>query len=70
MNSPAERGPSGTGHDTASDCAKCRASDIHTAYHAARRDCLYASRAKHNGEHLHYTCRNCGYDWTVEVADA
>ena len=62
-------------------CEKCRSDDVHVrwhgegAYHPTRRHSPCYSdygpqRGKPDGEHLHYVCRNCGYEWQGETADA
>lgn len=59
-----------------SPCEKCGAEDINVAYHkpgCSERDCFcstcsYGSHNKAHGEHLHYHCRTCHYDWLGPVA--
>ncbi len=54
-------------------CPKCGSGDVATRYHRGRFLCNPHSRytsSDQEGEHLHYTCRNCSYDWTRDVADA
>lgn len=36
---------------TAATCKKCGSGAIHTRHHTAQ------------GEHLHHTCRKCGFNW-------
>ena len=57
----------------ASDCPKCGFKDIATSYHPRRSYCDPWSRFTFNAqddEHLHRTCRRCGYDWTDAVLEA
>lgn len=52
-------------------CEKCGGTDIHMGFHkkgCSERDCScaecsYGSHAKAHGEHLHYFCRGCSFDW-------
>lgn len=56
-------------------CEKCGQTDIATQYHARHchatecsfSRCWYGSHSKRHDEHLHRTCRTCGYDWTQDV---
>lgn len=44
-------------------CPKCGGHDLGTSYHKSERDCrIYTDEAVH-GEHIHRTCRTCGYNW-------
>ena len=57
----------------AATCPKCGSKDVATSYHAGRWRCEPWSRFTNNSadsEHLHYTCRNCRFDWTGVTADA
>ncbi len=56
-------------------CPKCSPGlsrgDVAVSYHPHRSYCDPHSRFTFNSredEHLHYTCRKCGYDWTGDVA--
>lgn len=54
-------------------CPKCASEDVATSFHRDRWLCNPHSRFTNNsesGEHLHYTCRTCQYDWTGVTADA
>jgi hypothetical protein len=46
------------------NCIKCGSNNIITVYHESSRKCGYNSFNKKSKEHLHYTCKNCNYDWT------
>ena len=56
-------------------CAKCGGEDIYRAYHkqgcrepdCGCAECSYGSHAKAHGEHLHYHCRGCQFDWLGPV---
>ena len=60
-------------------CSKCGGGDISTRYHQGEsywgdsRHCAYGEAARpgthRKGEHLHLTCRTCGFDWTKECAN-
>ena len=50
-------------------CAKCGSVDIATVYHEHLGPCMLGVSKKdyhsHRGpQHLHYSCRTCGWDWT------
>ncbi len=45
-------------------CKKCGGTDIHIRYDRDRDDCTFFERAKKKGEHLHFYCRQCSFDWT------
>ena len=53
------------------DCIKCGGSDIHTSWHAAcgYPKCTWGGNISSEEEHLHYSCRNCGYDWSGDTRD-
>lgn len=60
-------------------CVKCGSDDIYTRWHRGIDDCSYSERkrrgyqekrAELDPEHLHRTCRGCGFDWTTRPADA
>ena len=42
-------------------CAKCGSTDISTQWHRDLTDCRYGQPC--SGEHMHMTCRKCGYWW-------
>lgn len=51
-------------------CSKCESTDLAVRWHKSLRDCVNGCTCKechpelqHIGEHLHYTCRRCGYSW-------
>lgn len=49
-------------------CEKCGNKDIATRYHLNSGKCLYEDLCRDfEGEHLHYHCRTCSYDWTGPV---
>lgn len=57
-------------------CEKCGGDDIYIAYHAkgcsdpdcrSCAKCSYSDHAKAHGEHLHYHCRRCHFDWLGPV---
>lgn len=60
-------------------CEKCGASDIYCRWHGkvdhhsrryARCHPYGDDWGKPKEEHLHYTCRNCAYEWTVPLTPA
>lgn len=51
-------------------CIKCGGDAIHMSYHRGARYCLWGSHADGSGEHLHYTCRTCQYDWSCPTLDS
>jgi ribosomal protein S27AE len=53
-------------------CDKCGTLVATLQYHKGRYDCVWRSRLDQGTdlEHLHYTCRLCGYTWTGPTADA
>ncbi len=54
-------------------CIKCGRNDISIDYHKFGTDtpgCSLDYDPGNVSEHLHYTCRTCGYDWTGPTADA
>lgn len=62
--------------DTAPTCSKCRNADLAVSFHKGSGyyddgcgDSVKRRHSSQDGEHLHYTCRRCGYDWTGSVAD-
>ena len=47
-------------------CSKCGSGDINTQFHRAMyfsQQCTWGSNAKSSAEHMHRSCRRCGYDW-------
>jgi hypothetical protein len=44
-------------------CPKCSGKVISLRYDRGRDECLRENRGCENGEHLHFCCRECGYDW-------
>lgn len=53
-------------------CAKCGSSDTAVAWHATDHDCSWSDKRRgiaREDEHLHYTCRGCGYSWTGDTRD-
>lgn len=50
-------------------CEKCGSDDISCTWHQGRfgaavyHRCQY-TQTQHEGEHLHYSCRRCAYEWT------
>lgn len=64
---------------SAASCAKCGGDEIATRYHDGEtywgdlRHCAYGSAAHPTahtrGEHLHLTCKTCGFDWTEGCVD-
>lgn len=62
-------------------CPKCSGGEVLTRYHTGDTywgnalTCAYGSNSSANantrkGEHLHYRCKTCEYDWTGDVAPA
>ena len=57
-----------------SRCSKCNSTDLGRAYHRDLIACLLLhdndeqTNAKCGGEHLHWQCRDCGYDFTSPCA--
>jgi hypothetical protein len=56
-------------------CAKCRGEDILVRWHThggryGEGGCGYYAKVIEYGEHLHYTCRTCQYEWIGAPADA
>jgi hypothetical protein len=49
-------------------CTKCGGSDIGTAWHEQGKKCKSDEGPK--GEHLHRTCRTCGYTWRNPIQGA
>lgn len=57
-----------------STCCKCGSTTNTVAYHKTNETvvtsgCDYYSHNKRSGEHLHYKCSNCGYDWVEDTLD-
>lgn len=50
-------------------CSKCLSTDIWLAWHKSRYSCGFSSKVRTDGEHLHYGCRNCRFEWTGPTAD-
>jgi predicted nucleic-acid-binding Zn-ribbon protein len=48
-------------------CSKCGSRRIGKVYHRGAHECPTFSRR--DGEHLHYTCHGCGYDWSGPTRD-
>jgi len=59
----------GTSTTSGLSCAKCGSTDIMTKFHNSRYACdrstgtWSAVAYTFEGEHLHKTCRDCGYQW-------
>lgn len=56
-------------------CRKCGGVDIAIAWHRSQWDCPFGQRdawqrLEAGGEHLHHTCRTCGYHWPEVTRDA
>lgn len=57
-------------------CHKCGKPDPGVAFHEGgitsrkSRKCYMHQLASTEGEHLHYTCLACAYDWTSPCKDA
>jgi hypothetical protein len=55
-------------------CRKCGGEDIATAWHVNGWDCTFSQRQRYSGpdlgEHLHRSCRTCGFDWYDGTQDA
>lgn len=57
-------------------CVKCKCTDIKVRWHKTgytnigKRGCGDHDVGKTTGEHLHYYCKECLFDWTGEVAKA
>jgi hypothetical protein len=63
-------------------CKKCLGTDIYTRYHDGKyhcRECKDFNRepascrfnhCDYSGEHLRKACRNCGFEWNEEIANA
>lgn len=50
-------------------CVKCGSTDIRVMFHTD--DASWSSyHNTHRGEHLHYVCQHCNYDWTRYCLDA
>jgi len=55
-------------------CVKCGCGDAAVQWHRASRDgfihtCGYYAKAHDAAEHLHLTCRRCGYEWIAPTLD-
>lgn len=52
-------------------CCKCGQEDISVSYHSCDYDCSYSQKHDegNEGEHLHYTCKLCGYSWCGVTRD-
>jgi DNA-directed RNA polymerase subunit M/transcription elongation factor TFIIS len=51
-------------------CRKCGSEAIATSWHLSDNDCPYQARLRDAGEHLHRTCRTCGFYWADATLDA
>ena len=51
-----------------SPCIKCGGTNVGTSYHSDDCKC-YRLCNKRRGEHLHYICDSCGYDWVGPTLD-
>lgn len=52
-------------------CPKCSNGDVSKTYHIhdfGAKGCSYNHFNRTDKEHLHYSCRECGYDWIGPVA--
>jgi len=57
-----------------SQCSKCGEIDTNVQWHKSTYECLYKQQDRRDwpydgGEHLHRTCRTCGYTWADPVTD-
>ena len=50
-------------------CRKCDGRMVEKTYHRGWADCRVFDRASGSGEHLHYECKTCRYDWIGPTAD-
>ena len=54
-------------------CQKCGSGDMHTRWHKDGHACSHEQRRVEGTdcceveEHLHETCRNCGFTWRSEL---
>lgn len=52
-------------------CCKCGSTNIATSWHKNKYQCAhYVGGFSDDSEHLHKTCRNCGYDWSTRPHNA
>lgn len=54
-------------------CVKCGGESARVRFHRTRYPMLsgcMSFETSREGEHLHYTCPTCGFDWTGPTADA
>lgn len=49
-------------------CPKCEHNNIDVKWHDGKNCGLFA-KVKEYFEHLHYTCRQCEYEWITETID-
>lgn len=49
--------------DAKAVCRKCGSTDITFAYHKTKHSCLYRDSTRPDVEHIHSTCKRCGWDW-------
>jgi len=58
------------------NCAKCGGTEIRRIYHTRGRSysgwkgCGAYDHNDMDGEHIHYHCQSCQYDWTGPTLDA
>lgn len=51
-------------------CPKCRVPQVKIDWHKdgnGKRSCSYMDVNPASGEHMHFHCPRCSYDWTNEV---
>lgn len=57
-------------------CSKCSGEEILVRWHktggryGGDGSCGYYAQVVETGEHMHFTCRTCQYEWTGVPADA
>ena len=47
-------------------CTKCGGGTLHPTYHRDLMDCIGRGGELRGGEHLHWVCSECGYDFTTK----
>jgi ribosomal protein S27AE len=56
-------------------CPKCGSTSFRTRWHkrnhnfSSDRHCAMSDEAQPDGEHLHYYCETCLYDWAEPIKD-
>lgn len=56
--------------DPEKKCDKCGGNDIYTGYYNRSDDsfyCGYSTNCRIYGEHMHRSCRRCGYQWVENI---